>query len=61
MNSNVRPIEPRTEKTSEWVEAFEQVLADEGRDGAAKLLATVNGAKDQKFARLTGLRYICSG
>jgi pyruvate dehydrogenase complex dehydrogenase (E1) component len=49
MNANVRPIEPRIEETSEWEEAFEQVLADEGRDGAAKLLA------------LTGLCYIFSG
>src|SRR5919204_2605972 len=42
MNANVRQIEPRIQETSEWVEAFEQVLADEGRDGAAKLLAAVS-------------------
>src|SRR5919204_3952211 len=42
MNANVRQIEPRIQETSEWVEAFEQVLADEGSDGAAKLLAAVS-------------------
>src|SRR5919108_575223 len=42
MNANVRQIEPRIQETSEWVEAFEQVLADEGKDGAAKLLAAVS-------------------
>ena len=43
MNVNVaRQIEPRMDETSEWVEAFEQVLTEEGKDGAAKLLAAVS-------------------
>jgi pyruvate dehydrogenase E1 component len=43
MKANVvRPIEARFDETSEWVEAFEQVLTEEGSDGAAKLLAAVS-------------------
>src|SRR5438093_533315 len=34
--------ESRFDETSEWIEAFDQVLAAEGRDGAAKLVAAVS-------------------
>src|SRR5439155_16478660 len=34
--------EPRFDQTSEWVEAFDQLLAAEGRENAAKLLAAVS-------------------
>jgi len=34
--------ESRFDETSKWIEAFDQVLAAEGRDGAAKLVAAVS-------------------
>ena len=44
---NSIPTKPRFDEVSEWVEAFNQVLASEGRDYAGRLLAVVSERASQ--------------